>query len=169
MLIPTRRRTWGPQGQTPLLRYNYRHGRISALAALTVSARRKRVGLYGRFQQDNFKAHHVANFLRALLRHVPGPVILLWDGGGIHKGPAVAALRKAYPRLCVEWFPAYAPELNPVEQLWNDFKGHDANRLFRDKQHIRQTLHASTYRVRRSPTKLRSFLTSAHLPKPLDW
>lgn len=169
MLIPTRRRTWGLRGRTPTTRYNYQHGRISALAALSVSARRKQVGLYIRFQQDNFTAVHVANFLRALLQHLRGPVILLWDRGRIHKGSAVGELRGAYPRLQVEWFPAYAPELNPVEQVWNDFRGHDANRLFRDKRHIRQTLHADTRRVRRSATKLRSFLTSSDLPEPLAW
>jgi hypothetical protein len=38
MLIPTRRRTWSPQGHTPIVRYNYRHDRISALAVLTVAS-----------------------------------------------------------------------------------------------------------------------------------
>lgn len=112
---------------------------------------------------------HVATFLRALLQHVPGPVILLWDGGNVHKGPAIVALRKAYPRLHVEWFPAYAPELNPVEQVWNDFRTHDANRLYRDRTHIRQTLHKNTYRARRSTFKLRSFFLSSDLPKPFGW
>ena len=151
------------------MRYNYQHGRISALAALSVSARRKHIGLYVRFQQDNFTAMHVANFLRALLRHLRGLVILLWDRGQIHKGPFMAELRKTCPRLQMEWFPPYAPELNPVEQVWKDFKGHNANQLFRDKRHIRQTLHSNTCRARRSTTKLRSFFTSSKLPNPLGW
>lgn len=166
LLIPTRRRTWGPRGRTPILRYSYRHDRISALAALSVSARRRHVGLYVRFQQQNFKADHVARFLRALLRHLRGPVVLLWDRGLIHKGPAVAELRRACPRLHVEWFPGYAPELNPVEQIWKDFKGHDANGLPLDKQDLRRSLHANTRRVRRSQEKLRSFIRSSDLPSP---
>ena len=46
MLIPTFRRTWGPQGQTPIVRYNYRHDRISAIAAITVASKRARMGPY---------------------------------------------------------------------------------------------------------------------------
>ena len=99
-----------------------------------------------------------------LLRHLRGHVILLWDGGQIHKGPAINAVRKAYPRLHIERFPAYAPELNPAEQIWNDFKGHTANSLLRNKQDIRLNLHASTRRVRHSGDKLRSFVLSSDLP-----
>jgi hypothetical protein len=59
-------------GITPIVHYSYRHDRISALAALTVSARRKHMGIYTRFQRDNFKAEHVAEFLRAMLNHIRG-------------------------------------------------------------------------------------------------
>ena len=150
----------------PIVRYSYRHDRISALAALSVSARRKRMGLYVRFQQDNFHAVHVANFLRQLLHHLRGPVVLLWDRGSIHKGPRLARLRKDYPRLHVEWFPGYAPELNPVEFIWGDFKRRSANRLLLNKQDIRRHLHGSTRRVRRSQDRLRAFVLASGLPSP---
>ncbi|MFH0982982.1 MAG: transposase, partial [Planctomycetota bacterium] len=116
LLIPTRRRTWAPEGHTPRIPYSYKHDRISALAVLTVSPIRRHIGLYARFQQDNFKAMHVAPFLRQLLRHLPGPVMLLWDQGQIHKGPAIRQVLSDNPRLHTEFFPKYAPELNPAEQ-----------------------------------------------------
>jgi len=147
--------------------YLYKHDRISALAVLTVSPIRRHVGLYARFQQDNFKAVHVAPFLRHLLRHLPGPVILLWDQGQIHKGPAIRQMLSDYPRLRTEQFPKYAPELNPTEQVWNEFKGHTANSLPLDKQDIRNSLHANTRRVRRSQDKLRSLILASELPSPL--
>lgn len=124
------------------------------------------MGLYVRFQQDNFQARDVARFLRTWLRHLRGVVILLWDRGKIHKGPAIAAVRHAYPRRHLEWFPGYAPELNPVEQIWNEFKRHSANSLLLDKQALRLNLHANTRRVRRSPPKLRSFVLASDLPSP---
>ena len=124
------------------------------------------MGLYLRFQPDNFTAVHVADFLRALLRQLRGPVILLWDQGSINRGPAIATVQQAYPRLHIEEFPAYAPELNPVEQLWNDFKGHTANSLPRHKRDIRRSLRANTRRVRRSQEKLRSFIGASALPSP---
>lgn len=163
MLIPTRRRTWGPQGQTPVIRFNYKHDRISALAALTVSAQRHRMGLYTRFQQDNFNTADFVNFVRMLLCHLRGPVILLWDQLPAHKG-AARALRQRFPRLHIEYFPGYAPELNPVEWIWKDFNDRTANSLLRDKQHIRQRLHANKRRVNRTQEKLRSFVEASEFP-----
>ncbi len=167
MLIPTRRRTWGPEGHTPKVPYSYKHDRISALAVLTVSPIRQRIGLYARFQQDNFKAVHVAPFLRQLLRHMPGPVILLWDRGQIHKGAVIERVLRDNPRLRTEWFPKYAPELNPTEQVWNEFKGHTANSLPLDTRDIRNSLHANKRRVCRSQDKLRSLILASKLPSPL--
>ena len=164
MLIPTRRRAWNPRGRTPIVRYNYKHDRISAIAALRVAARRARLGLYVQLRQDNFKAVQVAKFLRLLLAHLRGHVILLWDGVQIHKGPAINAVRDAFPRLHLERFPAYAPELNPAEQVWNDIKRHTGNSILRGKQDIRLSLHGSARRVRRNPDRLRSFVLASDLP-----
>jgi len=122
------------------------------------------VGLYTRFQQNNFTAMAVANFLRTLLGHLRGEVILLWDGASIHKGEVFRQLQERFPRLHLERFPGYAPELNPTEWVWKDFNGHTANSLLRDKEHIRQRLHANKRRVVRTQEKLRSFVEASDLP-----
>ena len=76
LLIPTRRRTWGPEGDTPIVPYSYKHDRISALAVLTISPIRRRIGLYARFRHDNFKAVDVAPFLKegSLVEVIHGPL-----------------------------------------------------------------------------------------------
>jgi transposase len=122
--------------------------------------------LYLHWQPRHFQALDVANFLRALLRHLRGHLIVLWDQGSIHQGPAIAAIQRAYPRLHLEKFPAYAPELNPTEQVWNEFKGHTANSLLRDTPDLRRRLYANTRRVRRSQAKLHSFILASKLPSP---
>jgi putative transposase len=124
------------------------------------------MGMYIRFQLRNFQALDVADFLRALLRHLRGHILLLWDRGSIHRGPAIEAIYQAHPRLHLEAFPAYAPELNPAEQIWHDFKGHTANRLLRDTRDLRRCLSTNTRRVRGSQAKLRSFILSSKLPSP---
>jgi putative transposase len=146
--------------------YRSKHDHLSALAPLTVSPKRPRMGLYVCLQPAHFTAMHVAAFLRGLLRHLRGHVILLWDQGSIHQGPAIAEVKRAYPRRHMEEFPAYAPEPNPIEQPWNDFKGHTANSLPRDPQDIRSSLQANTRRVRRSQATLRSFILASDLPSP---
>jgi transposase len=124
------------------------------------------MGLSLAFQPVNFAAMQVAAFLRERLRHWRGHILRLWDQGSIHQGPAIAEVQRAYPRLHIEEFPAYAPALNPVEQLWNDFNGHTANSLPRDTRDIRRSLQANTRRVRRSQAQLRSFILASELPSP---
>jgi transposase len=166
LLIPTRRLTWAPKGQTPIIAYTYKHARISALAALTVSPKRQHLGLYTRFQPHKFKATPVVDLLRALLHQLRGHVIVLWDQWPIHQGSPITAVQQAYPRLHLEALPAYAPELNPTEQLWNDCKGHTTNSLLQDLRDLRRRLLAKTRRVRRAQAKLRSYILASKLPSP---
>ncbi len=164
--MPTRRRPWAPVGQTPIIADKYRQDRLSTLGTLTVSPKRQHLGLYLRFQVGNFRAVQVAGFLRALLRHLRGPVILLWDRSRMHRGRAIEAVCQAYPQLHLEAFPAYAPELNPPEPLWNDGQGQTANSLLQDLRDLRRRLDANARRVRRSQRKRRSFLLASKLPSP---
>jgi transposase len=124
------------------------------------------MGLYLRWQPHNFQAMDVADFLRMRWRHLRGHVVLLWDRGRTHRGPAIEAGCKAYSRLQLEELPAYAPELNPTEQVWNDFTGHTANSLRRDTRDICRSVQANTRRVRRSQEKLRSFILASKRPSP---
>lgn len=121
------------------------------------------MGLYTRFQRENFNAADFTNVLRMLLAHLRGPVVLLWDRLAAHKS-AARAIRRRFSRLHVEYFPAYAPELNPVEWIWKDFNGHTANSLLRDRSHLHQRLHTNKRRVSRSQEKLHSFVEASHLP-----
>ncbi|MCY2954669.1 MAG: transposase [Planctomycetota bacterium] len=168
LLIPTRRRTWGPQGQTPNICYSYRHDRISTLAALSLSAVRPRVGLYVRFQPENFRAVHVPALLAASVGALACTRHSDLSESKIHRGPFIDHVREDFPRLQIQRFPACAPQLNPVEPVWGDFKNHTANSLPQDTQDIRNRLHANTRRVRRSPSRLRAFILASDLPSPLD-
>lgn len=122
------------------------------------------MGLYLRLQEQNFKAVHVADFLRTLLRHVRGHIVLLWDGGSIHKGPVIKAVLASNPRLHVEKFPAYAPELNPVEFLWRHLKGKLANGCPFDTHELHVTLRGHQRRTAHSQEMLRSFVLASDLP-----
>jgi hypothetical protein len=164
--LPTRRRTWAPTGQSPISPSRSKHERLSALAALTVSPKRQPLGLYLRFPAQTFQAIDVAECRRARLRHLRGPVALLWDRGSIHRGPAIEAVCRADPRLHLEEFPASAPALHPTEHVGNNFKGHTAHRLVQDTRQICRSLQANMRRVRRSQDKLRSFILASKLPSP---
>src|SRR5207247_3548356 len=108
LLIPNVRRTWAPRGHTPIIRHRYRRDKVSAISAVTVSARRRRCGLYIHFPERRVpirplptaggrlaaaRGHgQVHSARRAVLR-------LLRTPGGLSRGREPAAPRR---RLCVQ-------------------------------------------------------------------
>jgi len=71
------RKTWAPVAQTPCLRHGYRRDRVSVISALTVAPRRRRLGLYFDLHVRNITGTEVITFLRQLLRHLRGEIVLL--------------------------------------------------------------------------------------------
>src|SRR5262245_46811747 len=76
-------------------------------------------------QDHPINADDVVRFLEHLLREVPGRMVLIWDGAPIHRSQVIRDFLAdgAAPRLHLERLPAYAPELNPGEGLWQQLKG----------------------------------------------
>lgn len=164
-MVPNVARTWAPRGQTPHLRCAGRWKKISAISALSVSPKRRRIALYARFHPDkNIRSPEVVQFLRHLLRHLRGPVVLLWDDGRPHKGTPVKGFLHTHPRLRTHRFPGYAPELNPDEFVWNHLKRALANSLPEDLHHLQQLLHPPLRRLRRSQPRLWSCIYASDLP-----
>lgn len=157
-------RTWAPKGHTPVVRYLYKQDRLSAISALAVSPKRRRVALYLRLRRRNLTGLDVRAFLRHLLRHLRGPVVLLWDRGTIHRRQAVTHWITAHPRLQVEEFPAYAPELNPAEYIWAQADRALANSAPTDVAQLDGLLRSSVRRIRRTPPLLWSCIHASDLP-----
>lgn len=133
------------------------------MAALTLSPKRNRLGLYFRTIRDGyFQTEHVATFLRDLLQHIRGKVIVVWDGWNVH---GAAARQVASKRLETVRLPAYAPELNPVEQLWNRLKwGHLANAAPADSKALHKQILPLLKNATHDIPQLRSFWGGAKLP-----
>jgi putative transposase len=127
---------------------------------------RKRLGLYFRFHSTNITGVEVIGFLRHLLRHLLGPVVLLWDGGPIHRRVIVKEFLHQHRRLHVHRFPAYAPELNPDEFVWTNAKCALSNSAPEDIVELGRRLLRAIYRVRDSQRLLRSCIHASDLPWP---
>ena len=165
MLQPTVRRTWAPKGKTPILKSYDRRDRLSAISAVTVSPKRKRLGLYFDILDLNVKTDDFQAFVEHLLRRIRRSVILVIDRYSVHRS-AAKKLRARYPkRLDIEWLPAYAPELNPDEQVWNRAKYTDlANFIPDDVWHLGRSVAVSLRRTKGQQSLLRSFFKHAKLP-----
>ena len=157
LLIPTVRKTWSPRGQTPLLHHQTwpRH-KISVISGISISPIRHRLGLYFAVHQTNIARTQVLAFLRQILRHLRGPVILLWDNSKTHQGPLVEDLLARHPRLQIERFPPYAPELNPDEGVWNHTKRELANSQLRSAAALEERVLTAMMKLRYSQRSLRA-------------
>jgi transposase len=164
LLIPPVRRTWGPCGEPPLTRYSYKHDKISAISALTVSSHRRRVGLYFQLYRKNIQQKEVCQFLRHLLRHLRGHVIVVWDNGKPHKGEPIRELCRRFRRLHLERFPAYAPELNPDEGVWDQMDNTLANGRPDNLDELSIALSKTLQQLRQSQPKLRWCVHQSNLP-----
>ncbi len=169
-MSPLVRRTLAPSGKTPILKTKAAHReRVSATAALTVSPRRHRLGLHWQTYPRQFvNATRAAEFLRYVLRHLPGRVVVVWDGGPMHKGEPIRRVLEDFPRLSLKRLPPYAPELNPVEQLWNHLKyGQLPNFIPDNVLQLEETLQDHLVSAKRSSYRLHSFFATC--PLPFDW
>jgi transposase len=164
LLIPTVRRTWAPKGHTPVLVHRYRHDRLSVISGLALSPRNRRVALYLACRSRNLSGLDIRAFLQHLLRHLRGPVVLLWDRGPIHRRREVTAFLRQHVRLQVHLFPAYAPELNPAEFVWTQADAALANGTPDDLATLYQDLRRAIRRLRGSQQLLWSCMHASDLP-----
>lgn len=129
-MAPVTRRTWAPTGRTPILRQVGRsHTKVSAIGAICARPGRREQarakGFFRLYPLQNIDAAKCREFLRQLLGNVKGPIIVVWDRLNAHRSVKVRKfVESTHGRLTLEYFPAYSPELNPIEYGWAHLKGH---------------------------------------------
>ena len=159
--LPSVVRTYAPVGQTPILREWYTREHLSAISAISPEGK-----LYFQRQDDAMDSSDVLAFLEHLLREVPGRMVLIWDGAPIHRSHVIREFlaNGAAQRIHLERLPAYAPELNPGEGLWQQLKGVELRNLCCfNIPHLRGELRDAVKRVRRKPHLIQSFFRGATL------
>lgn len=166
LLSPLLKRTLAPKGKTPQIRtWGGHHQKVSMTGALSISPVRQKLNLYFQTWPEMYvDGEFSALFLRQLLHHLKGPVIVVWDRGPMHKGPAIRELLERNPRLCLEELPPYAPDCNPVEWLWKHLKWDElGNFCPQDLEHLERTLVEKLEAAKADPQRLASFLAGSEL------
>ena len=115
---------------------------------------------------QNVHAEDTIQFLKLLRRHMPGPFTLVWDRGVVHdRSVDVQAYLAKHPGIVTEKLPAYAPELNPGEQVWTNTKyGRMANFVPHNTTALRIRLHGELERLRNRQDLLAPCVQHAGLP-----
>lgn len=145
-LLPSLVRTYAPCGQTPILRAPLSYDHISAISAITPAGQ-----LLMQMQEVAYHGTDVVRFLKHVLRHIAGKLLIVWDGAPIHHGQAIKAFlaRGGSNRIHLERLPGYAPELNPDEGIWRYLKRVELkNVVCQNCTDLRTELRLATARLR---------------------
>jgi transposase len=148
-------------GQTPILREWWTRDHLSAISAISPEGKR-----YFHCQDHSLNSDDVVAFLEHLRREVPGRMVIIWDGAPMHRSHVIKGFlaNGAAQRLHLERLPAYAPELNPGEGLWQHLKGVELCHVCcGNMPHLRRELRDAVKRVRRRPRLVTSFFRGAKL------
>jgi transposase len=118
-MLPAAVRTYAPRGQTPHLRFPLTRDHLSVISAITPQGK-----LYMMVQTQAFRGPAIVRFLRHLLRHIPGKLLVIWDGLPAHRSHLVKEFlsQGGTRRIHLEQLPGYAPDLNPDEGIWRYLK-----------------------------------------------
>jgi hypothetical protein len=133
-LLPSVRATWAPRGQTPVLRHHFAWKRLSIAGVLAYEPDGRDAHLVFQLRPGAYNDELLMEFLAEVHRHEgQRPVILIWDGLPSHRSRRMLDwVADQHAWLSIERLPGYAPDLNPIEQVWGNVKSQELANLCAD-------------------------------------
>ncbi len=142
--------------------------KVSVIGGISVSPTARRLGFYFATEPDGFyTADKVVEYLRDLLQHLRGPVIVVWDRGPNHRGEVVREFLRKTKRLRLKMLPPWAPDHNPVEAVWSWVKyGELANFAPLDLEQLEDEILDRLIELKFAPELLKALGDRSELPFP---
>jgi transposase len=113
-------RTWAVKGQTPVIEATGARFGLNMVGAISTRGQLRFMVVKGSVNSEK-----ICDFLEKLMHNAEKPVYLIWDGHPTHRSKKVKEYIASFNgKLKVFILPSYSPELNPIEQAWNNVKGH---------------------------------------------
>jgi transposase len=129
-LLPSVRATWAPRGQTPVLRHPFNWKRLSLAGALAYEPDGSDAHLFFELRPGAYNDETLIAFLSELNEVEQRNVLLIWDGLPSHRSRRMSEwIASQRHWLSVERLPGYAPDLNPIENVWGNLKSQELANL----------------------------------------
>lgn len=146
--------TWAPIGKTPVITVTGARFSLNMLSAIDMRGQLRFMVVEG-----SVSSEQICDFLTRLMHGAKNPVFLIWDGHPTHRAKIVQECIDSFDgNLEVYKLPSYSPELNPVEQVWNNVKSHGIGRkkVFGPDQ-LKSMVIGQLRRLQKLPTIVRAF------------
>ena len=146
--------TWALKGQTPVVETTGARFGLNMMAAIT-----PRGEMNFMIVQGSVNANRICEFLNRLMHGHLKKVFLIWDGHPTHRAKKVKRCIESFDgRLEIFVLPSYAPDLNPIEQLWNHTKSNGVGRQsISGPDQLKKTVIAKLRSLQKLPSKIASF------------
>lgn len=146
--------TWAPKGQTPVIKTTGARHSLNLVSAVSAKGGMRFMTVKGKMNAERF-----IEFLERLLKNQPNPVFLIVDGHPVHRSTQVKAyVADTEGRLKLFHLPAYSPELNPDEQVWNQLKNHRLGKMvIKSLDDMAEKVGSAMRSIQHSPTLIMSF------------
>ncbi len=152
-------KTWGTCGETPEVHVTGGRGRFNILSIVTAKGV---LNYHVTDKKINSKAYIA--FLKQILKGRERPLILIADRATFHTSKAVRNfVGSNRHKIRIHFLPAYSPERNPDEHVWEEIKDKRLGRQsIKSKGELKKRLHSALKSLQKRTDRVISFF---HLPK----
>jgi transposase len=128
--------TWGKIGETPVVKDS--GGRFGFKLISAVSARGD---MHFEVIEEQMDSEKFIGFLKKLRTDANCPIFVIADNARYHHSKKVQDfLNTQHGEIMIAFLPAYSPELNPDEQVWNHAKANVGKRPIQSKTDMEKTI-----------------------------
>ena len=161
---PVVRQTWAKRGQTPTITGSGSWKSLTMAGLLLFTPKGNNPRIYFRLQPGAMDKYDFLDLLQDMKIELKGKkLLLIWDGLPAHRAREVTEYIKSQDTwLRVERYPAYAPELSPVEFIWSPMKATDLGNVPpKGLKHLKRMVRRSFKRIKSDKVLLRNCLRKA--------
>lgn len=145
--------TWGKIGQTPEVEAGGDRFNVKLISAVSPRGDMRFSTFEGRMNGDRF-----VDFLKKLRSDAGRPIIVITDSASYHTSGVVKRyVAETEGEVTVATLPAYSPELNPDEQVWNHAKARLAKRFVATKGDFKAAIFSILLSIQKSKKLILSF------------
>ncbi len=160
---PNVRRIWSQKGKRPRMMARENRDRISITSAVTPDG-----NLYFMIKEGSMNSNDIINFMEHLLSEINGFLYMFWDNIKIHRSRTVKDFLEMHnDRLITVSIPAYSPELNPDELVWNALKYQElSNFCPANMDELKNKVILTMNRLKSNLEKMMNIIRGSSLPLP---
>ncbi len=145
--------TWGKRGETPVVKDSGGRFGFKLISAVT-----PRGDMRFQFIEKRMNSELFIRFLTKLRKDSARPILVIADNARYHHSKKVQAfLKENEGSIMIAFLPAYSPELNPDEQVWNHAKLQLGKRAIKNESEMKKCLLSIMRSIQKRKALIRSF------------